>query len=419
MTQSKLLEMRARSFSFFFVICFAVSCQAQQSSELKALYDSHRWNELYDRLQGAEDFPFYRGVVGVVFHQEPKRSEELLLSVIHSAPSSPEAYEAYEWLSHSYFYQGQYQNLISIMEKRWAAFPQKKDNGEEQAVMKGFRGLPNQTRESTRVANIPHSRGSIFIPFSINGQSATYFFDTGAWVSCMSESEAKRLHLTIRNNSGTLGQATGTRVGFRTAIAQDVVIGNTHFKNVSFAVFPNHQEPWSSLKPGRRGIIGIPLLVGLQALRWNKAGTMEVAMPPQSFAARAANLRFDNDHLVVTATIQEQGIEATVDTGALTTDLYQPFADKFKRLLEQHGKKDLTEVRGVGHAEKFNSITLPELRIQVGDAETILSPAHVLLQSIGAKCCVGNLGLDVLTQTHAFQIDFSTMRLQLIGDDKH
>jgi hypothetical protein len=68
---------------------------------------------------------------------------------------------------------------------------------------------------------------------------------------------------------------------------------------------------------------------------------------------RRSNLTFDNDHLVVTAMVQNQKIAATVDTGAINTDLYTPFADKFDNLLKQYGKRDPTE-RG-GYGRSFNA----------------------------------------------------------------
>jgi hypothetical protein len=162
----------------------------------------------------------------------------------------------------------------------------------------------------------------------------------------------------------------------------------------------------------------MPILVGLQTLSWEKAGAIELAKQSQPFNIQKSNLTFDDDHLVVTATIQNQKISATVDTGAISTDLYKPFADKFENLLKQYGKKDLTEVRGVGHAEKFDSVTLPELRIRVGDSDTVLSPAHVLLKSIGSNCCVGNFGLDLFKQARAMKLDFSAMTLQLVPVDR-
>jgi hypothetical protein len=206
----KLLQMRAGTLICCFLTSVVAICRAQAISDFQSLYDARKWNELSDRLQNTTGMPLYRGAIGVTFNQDLQHEERLLLSVVRSDPHSSEAYEAYEWLSHLYFYRGQYRNLVSIMERRWAAFPEKKERSQEQNVIAGFRGLPNQILERSRPSKITHERGSIFIPLSINHNSATYFFDTGAWISCVSESEAKRLRLRIRKSSGTLGQSAGS-----------------------------------------------------------------------------------------------------------------------------------------------------------------------------------------------------------------
>jgi len=91
------------------------------------------------------------------------------VSVIRSAPHSEEAYEAYEWVSHLYFYRGQYRSLMAIMEQRWAAFPNKKERLQEQQTIGGFRGVPNQILEHAEPSRVPHGSESIFIPLSIRG----------------------------------------------------------------------------------------------------------------------------------------------------------------------------------------------------------------------------------------------------------
>ena len=407
------MSLRSRLLPFALLVLLPPG-RAQAPSALNALYDSHQWKDLYIRIQSTSNAPpLYRGAMGIAFNQHPQRAERLLLSLMRADPHSLDAYEASGWLAHLYFYRGQYRKLVDVMERRWAAFPDKKSRKREEAEMAGFRGLPDQKTATSRPSSLAHEAGSTFVPVSIDGGSASYFFDTGAWISCMSESEVNRLHLTIRNTAGTIGQSAGSQVAFRTTVAADVLIGQTHFKNVSFAVFPDNQEPWTDLPVGRRGIIGMPMLVGLETLRWEKAGKIALHNPSLRFDIQRANLVFDDDHLVVLATVQGQPVRATLDTGASTTDLYKAFADQFDSLLKTYGKADTREVHGVGHAETFKSVTLPELRIRVGGADTLLSPAHVLLKSIGAERCVGNFGMDLFSQTPAMNIDFGAMQLQL------
>lgn len=406
-----------RAFLFISAFVSVVSICRGQTSNLEQLYKAHEWVELDQRLQDTENGALYRGAIGVSFNQDPQSTERLLLSVIDAAPHSSNAYDASEWLSHFYFYRGQYRSLISMMERRWAAFPDKKENADERVALQGFRGLPNQTVETTGPSKLTHEPESIFIHLSIDGSPASFFFDTGAWISSISESEAKRLRLTIRNSAGTLGQMAGAQVAFRTAVAQDVILGNTHFRNVSFAVFPDNQEPWSDLPLGRRGVIGVPLIVGLQTLRWEKAGSIELGQPSQPFNIHKANLTFDNDHIVASATINGQKVNGTVDTGAVQTYLYKPFADRFATLLKQHGKKGSTEVHGVGHAGRFDSIILPRVEIHLGGFDTVLSPAHVLLRSIEVQGVVGNFGLDLFRQASALKLDFGAMTMELTSAD--
>jgi hypothetical protein len=67
-----------------------------------------------------------------------------------------------------------------------------------------------------------------------------------------------------------------------------------------------------------------------------------------------------------------------------------------------------------GHAEKFESVTPPELRIQIGGSTAVLSPVHVLMKSIGASWCLGNFGMDIFKQARTLEIDFRAMTLRLL-----
>lgn len=384
---------------------------AQDQADLKALHDAHRWIELREALGRVEGPTLYRGAVANAFH-DLAQAERILRSIIRSQPRSEDAYEAHRILSRLYLRTGQYRRLTSDLDERSAVFPNRTDLQEERAGRAAFRGLPDQEVSRLRPSVLRHDR-KVFIPVSINSGAAKYFFDTGAWVSCMSESEAKRLGLPIRDVAGTLGTSAGATTGFRTAVAKKLTLGNVEFKNVSFAVFRDDQEPWSQLPHGERGILGIPILLGVGRLRWIQDGTIEIGSQLAHRDPPTSNLFFDENHLVIAATVEGRDVLATLDTGAETTDLYAKFATAFASLLKNHGKKSSTEVRGVGHAESFDSVTLPELTFRLGGADAVLRPAHVILKDMGAKCCMANIGLDLVTQAHAFTIDFRSMTLEL------
>ena len=146
--------------------------------DLKSLYDAHKWSELRDAIRHKKAPALYRGAVGYAFNNF-RQAEINFRSAIRSAPHSGQAYEAYEGLSHLYSEYGQYRRLISVMEERWAAFPHKSEEQNERTTMAPFRGLPDQITGKPRTSTLHHD-GNTFIPVSIDGKPAKYFFDTGA-----------------------------------------------------------------------------------------------------------------------------------------------------------------------------------------------------------------------------------------------
>jgi hypothetical protein len=94
------MSIRMLIFGFTLLAALVYRGFGQGVSDLKVLYDAHKWNDLYSRVQATSNAPpLYRGAMGVAFNQDPEESERLLLSIINGNPRSPQAYDASEWLS--------------------------------------------------------------------------------------------------------------------------------------------------------------------------------------------------------------------------------------------------------------------------------------------------------------------------------
>jgi predicted aspartyl protease len=384
--------------------------QRSPAPNLKTLYDSKKWAELREALSKTKGHDLYRGAVAVTFHQDLRKAESHLRAVIKAAPKSEEAYDAYEWLSHLYFYSGQYNRLVSTMDARWSAFPGRPWQDEEKREIAGYRGLPDQVTVSVRPTTLRHEENSIFIPLSVNGREATFFFDTGAWPNVMSAAEARRLGLRITEGSGSMGTMTN-RISFQTAVANELVVGGVRLKNVSFTVLPDDKEPWSLVPLGRRGLIGIPVILAFRTLRWAQDGTVRIGEKPVPFDVHKANLVFENDHLAISVQLEGRTALGAVDTGAETTNLFRELAVQFPSIVES-GKQSTTQVRGVGGAESYESVILPEITFEIGGLHATLRSQNVLMNR-GTRSYIGNFGLDVFQQGRAFKFDFAAMRLEL------
>src|SRR5262245_40257824 len=115
-----------------------------------------------------------------------------------------------------------------------------------------------------------------------------------------------------------------------------------------------------------------------------------------------------DDHLVTDAVFGDRKLPVCLDSGAETTDLYPAFGNAFNSLVRKSGIKSTTEGIGVGGAENFESITLPDQQIGLGGLNTMLHPARMLLKQVGPARCAANAGFDLLKQAEWFKIDFES-----------
>ncbi len=252
--------------------------------------------------------------------------------------------------------------------------------------------------------------GNLRFTVSINGKTGSYLFGfTGADVPVLTESEARRLGLKLRSGSVHIGDSSGIGFNARTAVAKEVVVGTTRFKNVSFIVMP---DPDSTDGPPPGGIIGLPVILGMRSIRWSKSGTADFATPDDASVYR--NLSFFRKP-TVQAVVENRPVFFTLDSGAENTDLNSRFADEFASLLT-NAKRDEASIIGAGGEAKFEARKLDSLPFILGNRPVILSPAVVTIQSnpgMGGECCIGNLGDDILFSGSGFSLDFTRMTLRL------
>jgi hypothetical protein len=382
-------------------------------SKCQALDDGRRWLDPWQ--VPARRAPVLLRAAAANARNQTDVSVSLLLDIVRTRPASESARHAYELLSRTYLRTGQYRRLLANLDQWARYFPNDEDLRKEKVDIEQFRGLPDQITGRRGRATLSHGESNDFsAPLSINGLPATYLLDTGAWLSVMTESEARRLGMTIRAGTGVLSETSGRGVNIRTAVAKDLTLGGTMFHDVSFAILPD-VEPWRSMPAGRGGIIGIPILLHVNCIRWTKR-TWEFGCVAKRRAESTANLVFYENKMLVAATVSDTRVFLTFDTGAETTDLNAIFARQFRRQVERAGTKDMTSVAGAGGTTLIESLTLPDVTFSIGGSLVTLRPAHVTLQenpALGGRCCVGNIGLDLLLRTGDVVIDFRTMSVRL------
>jgi predicted aspartyl protease len=382
---------------------------AQSERDELVLYRAGRWFELR-AIVTARSPALVRGSVAAAFNDRAQ-AERLLRSVIRSQPSTEAADDAYGLLCRTYLHLGLYARFASTY-REWAqAFPGSTKYRERRTSFDAFEGRPDQINGRTRSVTVKHDRDAFTVPVTINGNTDDFLVDTGALHSALTDREARKLGLAIGDEIRLLTGSSGDSARFRTAIAKNVTVGGTSFQNVSFAVI----EPVGPWRDAEAGIVGLPLIIGLGAIRMSNDGTADLGRIRGAGAAMEPNLAFDRG-LLLKAEALSQPVVLALDTGAVTTDLNENFATQFHSLVDR-GKRTTQDITGVGGTRTFDAIELPEVAFTIGSKEVFLRPATITLQrivGIGGDCCVGNAGLDLLMQqSSSVTIDLTTMTLRL------
>jgi hypothetical protein len=170
------------------------------------------------------------------------------------------------------------------------------------------------------------------------------------------------------------------------------------------------------MPPGRGGILGVPILLALECVRWKREGTWELGCSGDAASSQPPNMVFFENHLLLAAGIQGTRQFLALDTGAETTDLNAAFAGQFADDVRRRGAKGTTSVAGAGGSVEIASVTLPDVVVEIAGTAAALRPAHITLQdnpALGGRCCVGNIGLDLLLQKGTLTIDFANMTARL------
>ncbi len=256
----------------------------------------------------------------------------------------------------------------------------------------------------------------VLLPLTVNGKRVQWLVDTGANVTMISDAEAVRLGLVIRDSEGRAADLAGGTAGVRTAIAQRVVVGRTQVDDVPFLVMPVEQMPWKELPPGKQGILGLPVAIALDAIRWTRTGmchTGSAAITGSSMSA-PANLSYHRLQVITNVEFDRKPLEFVLDTGNQAgTQLWERFGNEFEPIVKERGRKGTARVTQIGGATDRDVIVIPDVRLNVGGKDANLKEGKLFSRPVGDDRFHGLLGMDILSQAADVTIDFRSMRLTL------
>lgn len=387
------------------------SAAAQTPDELSKMADAHQDFALKDAVEhgGAKVPLFYRGLVEAELNEAAVATRDLKAAIRQEA-NAQQAFEADEILSNLAFRNGQYHEALSRLEAAHAKKPGDQDANNMLPLFRTLAEAPDM--KVVRLKNYSRVDDNDGLPISINGKPVKYGFDTGAALSVLGTADAKMLGLELKHVSTKLSEASGSPVpGADVAVAEEVIIGGLHLRNVPFLVLDDTREPFVHLPVGQRGLIGLPVLIAMKSVRWAPDKWLEFGRQTRVAGPRTRNLMFHGATAIVQVSVNEKPLIFSLDTGAVDTDLNEGFANALPDIVRA-GRKEIRPIMGVGGTNSYDSVLLGPVVFRVGRRDVTLKAPHVFPNHSLGKFD-GNLGNDILRQAQTVVLDFEAMELKM------
>jgi hypothetical protein len=374
----------------------------------KPLADAHEWFILRRAISDPSAPAFYRGLTAAAFNNLPEA--ERYLRTPGLGPEHADA--AHQALFETYIRNGLYPKAAAEWRESWRLTPPKEGQKEKVALLEN---LPTMIVASRKPASIAYSiwdDAMVMVPTTVNGRDGQFVLDTDSNFSTVCDSEAKRLGLTPVDGSMELTGINGrSEAGAQFAVAKTLKIGAVELHNVSFIVARDDQYPFADLPEGSRAILGLPVLLALRTIHWNREKRLDIGFPSPGHVGGAASLAFDGVDPIAEIEIAGHRVPVVFDTGDEESVAWERFALEFPSTLEG-SKPGSEEFNGYSGKGAFESALVPSLQWKIGEFTTSYENAPVFTATIPAtRRYYGRLGNDLLMKASEVTIDFESMQL--------
>jgi predicted aspartyl protease len=404
---------------YILAVACCVTLTAGDLTQLRQLEEKHRMFELRDLLdapgENAAETLVYRAITNSRFGREREAVSQFRAFLATNPAPEMERKARYE-LSNALTRLGEIGEAASELAAALRLTPEaeagRADSENARAFLASLSGVAAQTVEFGPPAPIQARRNELglwVVPVDINSQRSEWILDTGASLSTVTESEARRMGLAIREVHGYARGYTQAKNPARLAVAGEVGLGYARLRNVVFLVLADEALRISPLKYPIHGILGLPALRALGCVDLSAKGELTLdcgAKPPQG----RPNFFFDGLAPIVQVLHLGHSLQMALDTGSRATVLYPSVRDA----LAQWERYQLTSPGAAGFAGGGGSVqvqasTVPSIQLEIQGRTLYLQGIKLLSQALGgAGVRDGILGIDAFAG--GFRLDFRAMQ---------
>lgn len=391
--------------------------QLRKLDETKRLFDLRR--ALTETAASEPETAYYRARVHARFGQEQIAITEFR-EFLNTGPAEMMHRKVHQEMADAYTRLGQYRDAAA----EWTALlglipPDDPERAEIEEGLSMWESLGDVAAQSVEFGGnvLVQARYDLLtrsIPLLVNGTKADWILDTGANLSIVSESEAKRLGLDVRNSSvhGSSGH-TGKQFSTRPAVASEIRVGSARLHNVIVMVIPDHAMHFGPLGLKHlAGILGLPAIRALGSVEISANGEMRIEPGPPKTTGKP-NICFNELSPIVQVYHAGRPVSMALDTGGNVSYLYPSFRDFMtpEELKELGRRRDRSN--GVGGSITLESDLVRAIQFELPGKTVLLKNISLRRASTPAfdGYTEGLLGMDAMNG--GFTLDFRAMQLRL------
>jgi predicted aspartyl protease len=256
--------------------------------------------------------------------------------------------------------------------------------------------------------------GLVNIPVKSNNIESEFIFDTGANISTISESYAKKMNFKMLPGKIQVGTATDKKVETGLAYAETFEIGNMVFHNVLFLVVADEYLTFAGGLYVINGIIGFPVIKEMKEIQMSSD---ELYIPAVPGNKKYRNLAVEGFTPLVNIVYGKDSLIFSFDSGARTTALYCPFFNKYKEKISSKYELDEIELDGAGGKMKYKGYVIDKVKLNVAGRESTIEDIKLLAEEFkddDKKFRYGNLGRDFINSFRTMVLNFDSMYIEFI-----
>ena len=409
------------------LLCLLLAVQAfgqnNISQQLQQLSKQHQFAKMdsLNNTVSSREYYFYKGLYANVCNN-PKLSNSYLDSLKNSKIKNSYEFVKLKNDNHIKLFQYDlaYKTSRTLTGKFQKHFTEEEldDEINAQRIWQTLSNQPAQSIEKFTTVTLPSVKdkaGLITTSVSAHGTQTDFVFDTGAGISCITESMAEKLGMTMLPDNNIMVESfTGQKNKVRIAMAPEIMLGELKIHHAMFLVYPDTAFTFANGAYVINGIIGFPIVKELGTITLEK-DRLTFSKHPETTTSEK-NLFTDQLRAIVMLKYKGKMLPFNFDSGAKVSLFNKSFYETFQSGLDRDGILETITSSGAGAAMVTSEVLV------VKDQELFLGKKSILLPKmeidrndygVYGNVSFGNIGQDIIGQFKKVIMSFEHNYLRL------